>query len=41
MSSEAILIISGGLAFGIANAVFIRWSRWRLERENSRERPAE
>lgn len=41
MSTEAIIIISGGLAFGIANAVFIRWSRWRLERENISDHPAE
>lgn len=41
MSNEAIIIISSGLAFGLANAAYIRWARWRLERDTAREHPAE
>ncbi len=41
MSIEAIIFISGGLAFGICGAIYARWSRWRLERENYRDHPAE
>ncbi len=41
MTTEEIILVLGGLSFGIATAVWARWSRWRLERENAREHPAE
>jgi hypothetical protein len=40
MSIETIIIVSGGLALGIAGAIYARWSRARLERGNARS-PAE
>lgn len=43
MSMEIILILGGALAFGVASAVFARWSRSRLERVDParQSRPAE
>lgn len=32
MSIEAIIVVTGGLVFGLAGAFYARWSRARLER---------
>ncbi len=40
MTVETIIIVGGGLALGLAGAIYARWSRAQLERDN-RGRPAE
>ena len=40
MTTDEIIVVLGGLAFGLAAAVYACWSRARLERQN-REHPAE
>ena len=37
MSIETIIIVGGGLALGVAGAIYARWSRARLERDNRTE----
>ncbi|WP_299821702.1 hypothetical protein [uncultured Jannaschia sp.] len=41
MTIETIIIVGGGLALGIAGALYARWSRAQLERDDRRGRPAE
>lgn len=41
MTLETIIIVSGGLVLGLAGAVYARWSRKCLERENPRQKTAE
>ena len=41
MTIETIIVVSGGLVLGIAGAIYARWSRAQLEREDAREHPAE
>lgn len=41
MSTEALFVIAGGLAFAIAGAIYARWSRARLERTDPDRHPAE
>lgn len=40
MSELEITFLAGCLVFGVALAIYARWSRWRLEREND-SHPAE
>ena len=35
MTTEAIVLLAGALTFGLAGAVYARWSRWRLERDGA------
>lgn len=41
MTIETITIVCGGLTFGIAGAIYARWSRARLERTDRPDYPAE
>ena len=40
MTTGEIIVVLGGLAFGLGTAAWARWSRLRLERQN-RDHPAE
>lgn len=40
MTTVEIILVLGGLAFGLGTAAWARWSRWRLEQQD-RDHPAE